>query len=174
MAPFAVSNIPRDKTPIFSRSFKQKLILSGLVDNQVLYLSNTLNTIQVMLNLYKPLNKLVVYALLPLFILFSCQPADEPALLDDGNPELLSLEETLASYDDGSDDAGEEQRGFRRGPRFRTLTKALVITGLAPVIVKNRVTVFAPTDRAFKKLGITPKNVAHVDNLKENFIIPCS
>jgi len=109
----------------------------------------------------------VTFLLLPLFLVFSCQPNEDPDLLEDDSLHLLSLEETLASFDDGSDDPGEAERGFRRGPRFRTLTKALVVTGLLPVIIKNKLTIFAPTDKAFKQIGLTARNIRDVENLKE-------
>ena len=86
---------------------------------------------------------------------------------DDDSLELMTLEETLESYNDGTEEDSEVDRHNRKRPRFRTLSKALAITGLVPVIVKNRVTIFAPTDAAFKNLGITPKNVREVENLKE-------
>jgi len=117
--------------------------------------------------MYKNLKRLVTLVLLPVFLVFSCQTTEDPDLLDDDSLELMSLEETLASFDDGTEEASDADRGKRKRPRFRTLSKALAITGLVPVIVKNRVTIFAPTDNAFKKLGITPKNVREVENLKE-------
>lgn len=119
-----------------------------------------------MTHIFKNLRQSAALILVPLFLVFGCQSTEDPVLLDDDSLELLSLEETLDSFDDGSEEASATDRHKKKRIKFRTLRKALAITGLVPVIVRNKVTIFAPTDDAFQKLGITPKNVGEVDNLR--------
>ena len=72
--------------------------------------------------------------------------------------------EPLEGKDAGAEDA---RRRFFRIPTFFTLVKALIKTDLLGPVVRNELTVFAPTDNAFAKLGIYPWNVGRVENLEE-------
>lgn len=57
--------------------------------------------------------------------------------------------------------------GFSGKPTFKTLNVALARTGLAGTVSSNILTVFAPTDEAFAKLGLDQRNIADVPNLTE-------
>jgi len=105
--------------------------------------------------------------LVPLLLVFSCQTTDDPDLLDEDDLELLTIEETLDNLSLEAEELTAVDRGKKRRPSFRTLSRALWSTGLFPVIARNKVTLFAPTDEAFRGLGITPKNVKKVPNLRE-------
>lgn len=115
---------------------------------------------------FKLLRQLCAVILVPAMLVFSCEPND-PNLKQDDSADMLELVPILESFDDGSEEASETDRHRGKKPRFRTLVKALVVTGLAPVVRKEKITIFAPTDAAFEALGITPKNVEEVENLEE-------
>lgn len=66
-----------------------------------------------------------------------------------------------------SEDGFKSFRKIKKVPTFRTLLTALVKTRLIGTVAKERLTVLAPTDAAFRELGITPGNVGQVENLKE-------
>ena len=106
----------------------------------------------------------------------SCEK-EEMAVPDEQNSELKDITQVLESY-------GEEQEGddgynleegednlksgkFREIPTFNTLLVALVKTNLLGTVAKNRLTVFAPSDKAFAKLGLNPRNIGSVPNLKQ-------
>ncbi len=102
--------------------------------------------------------------MIPALILSSCQPEEEQALQPAEN--LPSIEEALANFDQELDFEDEEPNArFRRVrvPTFFTLIKALQATDLLKVVAKNKLTIFAPDDIAFAKIGITPFNVHQLD-----------
>lgn len=55
----------------------------------------------------------------------------------------------------------------RRRPSFSTLVVALAKTGLLRTVATEQLTVFAPSDEAFAKLGLNPFNIGSVPNLRE-------
>ena len=55
---------------------------------------------------------------------------------------------------------------FRR-VTFFTLFRALQVTGLTKTVATEQLTIFAPSDYAFAKLGLNPNNIDKVPNLKE-------
>jgi uncharacterized surface protein with fasciclin (FAS1) repeats len=54
-----------------------------------------------------------------------------------------------------------------RKPTFSTLLVALAKTGLTSTVAKEHLTLFAPSDEAFAKLGLYPNNIGSVPNLRE-------
>jgi transforming growth factor-beta-induced protein len=67
-----------------------------------------------------------------------------------------------------------KKKGFakraKKVPTFFTLSTALKETGLFKTVVKNKLTVFAPTDDAFAALGLNPSNVGDVPGI-ENILL---
>ena len=95
-------------------------------------------------------------------IAVSCSKDDQ--MMQETESSELSLMQIIESM---SEDNAEFKSGPRAGVSFSTLNVALARTGLASVVSKNRLTIFAPTDAAFAKLGLYPNNIASVPNLKE-------
>jgi transforming growth factor-beta-induced protein len=83
----------------------------------------------------------------------SCSNEDAP-LVDNMEIEK-SIIEVLDSY--SNDDV--TRRPDSKKPTFKTLSVALAKTGLAGTVSSNILTVFAPTDAAFAKLGLDQKNI---------------
>jgi uncharacterized surface protein with fasciclin (FAS1) repeats len=54
-----------------------------------------------------------------------------------------------------------------RKPTFSTLLVALAKTGLTSTVAREHLTLFAPSDEAFAKLGLYPNNIGSVPNLRE-------
>ena len=97
----------------------------------------------------------------------SCEKENE-VVPEEPSPSDMTITEILESY--GETQPGDDsmlKRGHRDRPTFRTLTRALVRTRLIRTVVFNELTVFAPTDDAFAELGLNPRNIVHVPNLKE-------
>ncbi|MFO7573832.1 MAG: fasciclin domain-containing protein [Bacteroidales bacterium] len=91
-------------------------------------------------------------------------PFDEDAVIE-GN-----IVDVLASYGEIEDfgELGEEKGKYSSvKPTFGTLNAALARTGLAGIVSRNQMTVFAPTDAAFAELGLSPRNITSVPNLRE-------
>ncbi len=55
----------------------------------------------------------------------------------------------------------------KKVPSFKTLTAALTKTKLLPVVAKEQLTLFAPSDDAFASLGLNADNIVDVPNLTE-------
>jgi transforming growth factor-beta-induced protein len=72
-----------------------------------------------------------------------------------GEPDYFNIEEDPSKFDP------------KANPTFGTLNSALARAGLAGLVSRNQMTIFAPTDVAFAQLGLTPKNIASVPNLQE-------
>lgn len=72
-----------------------------------------------------------------------------------GEPDYYLIEDDPSKFDS------------KANPTFGTLNSALARAGLASVVSRNQLTLFAPTDAAFAELGLTPKNIASVPNLQE-------
>jgi len=92
--------------------------------------------------------------------LASCSETSELAR-EDALEELFAFDDN-AAYDNLTDDNTliAEARGHRPGRfSFRTLSAALRCTGLAETVRFAPVTIYAPSDRAFAKLGLDPSNV---------------
>jgi len=79
-----------------------------------------------------------------------------------------NIVELLESYNSGGAVAkSSSSKSSDYEPTFEVLSKALARTKLASTVSRNRLTVFAPTDKAFAALGLTTKNITTVDNLAE-------
>ena len=134
-----------------------------------------------MIKLRKSLQLLTV-AILASALVVSCQ--EQQDVRPDGSQ--VNLYEAIENFDQeieyygydteaGSSINGRKYGSWKRGkkdwyskrPKFRTLTVALARTGLISTVVRGDITVFAPTDEAFAQLGITPRNVGQIPNLKE-------
>ena len=72
-----------------------------------------------------------------------------------GEPDYFALEDDPSKFDS------------KANPTFGTLNAALARAGLAGMVSRSQLTIFAPTDVAFAELGLTPKNIASVPNLQE-------
>jgi transforming growth factor-beta-induced protein len=72
-----------------------------------------------------------------------------------GEPDYFNAEEDPSKFDP------------KANPTFSTLNAALARAGLAGLVSRNQMTIFAPTDVAFAQLGLSPKNIASVPNLQE-------
>ncbi|PKV63081.1 fasciclin domain-containing protein [Pontibacter ramchanderi] len=108
-----------------------------------------------------------------LAMLFSFSACDKQ---DDVQPEadLLSASEDMLTVLQRTDlmkgNAPAHAKAHKnqdRKPTFNTLLVALAKTGLTSTVAKNDLTLFAPSDEAFAKLGLYPNNIGSVPNLRE-------
>lgn len=76
-------------------------------------------------------------------------PADKAFVID------MDEAEDLEFYD-------EETIESRRPPTFNTIQAAINCTGVLPLLQEGKRTLFAPTDKAFAKLGLGPDNVCDI------------
>src|SRR6056297_1792774 len=99
----------------------------------------------------------------------SCEK-EETVVPDEPETSGMTITEILESYGENeteADDSSLLKWGRRDRPTFRTLTTALIKTRLIGKVAFNRLTVFAPTDKAFAEIGLNPRNITSVPNLKE-------
>lgn len=116
---------------------------------------------------YRVKTQIALFSALAIFAA-SCEkePVSRP-----GSEEIETLgdiTEILASY--GEPDfftKGDEQKGEKNAVTFSTLNVALAQTGLMGIVASSQLTVFAPTDDAFAKLGLNARNISTVPNLRE-------
>jgi transforming growth factor-beta-induced protein len=103
------------------------------------------------------------------FISSGCNESDKyvaPAMED-----LPSLTEYLEAFDEeveytevlaeGNSDARWGYKRWKRKPTFFTLVAALNYTGLLKTVIKEKLTIFAPDDKAFGELGLNFFNIRH-------------
>ena len=84
-----------------------------------------------------------------------------------------TLTEALEAFDDeveyveyaapSESNARWGYKRWKRKPTFFTLVSALNYTGLLRTVVKEKLTIFAPDDRAFGKLKLNPWNIRRLD-----------
>ena len=122
---------------------------------------------------------LLTFVLAISFVLVSCQeenisPEENVIAQEENAVPLEDINTTLENWDQEveymelTEDGENSRRRWRRfRPTFFTLTVALLKEDLLGTIIREDLTVFAPTDRAFAKLGIFPWNVGRVENLTE-------
>ena len=97
----------------------------------------------------------------------------EDVMPQEGLQDLQTIEQMLENFNEEiefverSEDGYKSFRKYKRVPTFRTLLIALAQERLLSTVIRNELTLLAPTDAAFRELGITPWNVRKVDNLKE-------
>lgn len=107
-----------------------------------------------------------------LFIISSCNQNEEDVAPIQEN--LPSLTETLEAFDEeveyteyssieGESNARWSYRKWKRKPTYFTLVSALNYTGLLRTVVKEKLTIFAPDDKAFAKMGLNFWNIRKVD-----------
>ena len=127
--------------------------------------------------------KKLFIALFVMAFVFSCNEEEAVVEMEEIEPaesQIETNEDVIATLEnwelevndvepvDGKGSGSEDaRRRFFRIPTFFTLVKALIKTDLLGTVVRNELTVFAPTDRAFARLGIYPWNVGSVPNLEE-------
>lgn len=109
----------------------------------------------------KPLKSIFKLSYLLLFIFsisfISCstEELDDPNGIDQGK----SIVEILNNYGNDQDSSTKSVNSKSGKPTFKTLSVALAKTGLSGTVSSNRLTVFAPTDKAFSDLGLDQKNI---------------
>ena len=96
----------------------------------------------------------------------SCNPSEENLAPVENLPELTEALETfdeeveyLEYYSAGETNARWGFRKWRRKPTFLTLVSALNYTGLLKTVIKGKLTIFAPDDKAFSELGLNFWNI---------------
>jgi len=96
---------------------------------------------------------------------------DEPATQTQQEPNIVNTLEAFNNeieYFDADDDSQLKALKYDfRKVTFFTLAKALQVTGLTQTVATGKLTVFAPSDYAFAKLGLNSSNISSVPNLKE-------
>jgi uncharacterized surface protein with fasciclin (FAS1) repeats len=105
----------------------------------------------------------------------SCSEKDEITPMENQTSMVSSIPDVLADFGKLSSEfdeyrANPEAPGvvpMSAQPTFSTLNVALARTGLAGVVSRNELTVFAPTDEAFAAIGLNNRNIASVPNLRE-------
>jgi uncharacterized surface protein with fasciclin (FAS1) repeats len=107
-----------------------------------------------------------------LLILSSCTEKEEFQPVENTSENLNDIPTVLDNFTVGdiefNDDVTDEKLLFKRDvPTFKTLVAALIKTNLLSTVAKNRLTVFAPTDKAFEALGLNARNIGSVPNLKQ-------
>ncbi|MFI1742973.1 fasciclin domain-containing protein [Thalassobellus sediminis] len=127
-----------------------------------------------MKNLFKNrrpnLFNLPIIVLVVAFLTFSCNNEDvETINLEATTPSIV---EVLANFNTESISTSpisksKSDKYSNAEPTFEILSVALAKTKLASTVSKNRLTVFAPTDKAFMDAGITKKNVASIPGIKD-------
>ena len=105
------------------------------------------------------------------FIISSCNQHEEANIAPiEDLPELTAALEQFDEeveygeyYSEGDEGARWSYRRWKRKPTFFTLVSALNYTGLLGTVVKEKLTIFAPDDKAFAKLGLNFWNIRKLD-----------
>ncbi len=79
----------------------------------------------------------------------------------------IELEQLAPGFESATAADNTAFLGRVRIPTFFTLAVALREADLLGAVTSNQLTIFAPTDRAFARLGIHPWNVGEVENLSD-------
>lgn len=95
---------------------------------------------------------------------WSCSTVEDNQPVVDIDSDLMTIPAVLKSMEDGIDE-DVDFSARKNKTTFATFNAALGSTGLASVFAKNDLTVFAPTDEAFAKLGLNPGNIRRAENL---------
>ncbi|WP_186756587.1 fasciclin domain-containing protein [Echinicola salinicaeni] len=110
--------------------------------------------------------KIFMIALFSVIAFTACQETED--ISPDTNNDFPNLIQALSDFDgeyeyledDGNDaDARKGPTKYLRKPTFFTLTAALKYTGLFPTVAKNKLTLFAPDDKAFADMGLNFMNI---------------
>jgi uncharacterized surface protein with fasciclin (FAS1) repeats len=109
------------------------------------------------------------------FIFSACKKEDSGPAPQPQQSQVKDIAKTLETYDQQisyfeQQDLKSSERSYRydiRRVTFFTLFRALQVTDLTWAVATEKLTIFAPTDYAFAKLGLNPSNIDKVPNLKE-------
>ncbi|WP_242204271.1 fasciclin domain-containing protein [Aestuariivivens insulae] len=105
---------------------------------------------------------MLMFALL--LLVLSC--SNEDVEIMDAESQEPTIIEVLESYNRTASTAKTTSSdGYSDGPTFEILSVALAKTKLSSTVSKNRLTVFAPTDKAFEAIGLNKKNIADVPGI---------
>lgn len=112
-----------------------------------------------------------VLAIALLFLTVTACNKDEDAVAPPQTEPTLT--EALEAFDEeveyveysatGESNARWGFKRWKRKPTFLTLVSALNYTGLLKTVVKEKLTIFAPDDRAFRELNLNPWNIRRLD-----------
>lgn len=114
--------------------------------------------------------KFFLNALLLFFFAFLAAACQEEEQLQGPAPEAseMNLYDALSRYNQGSgSQKAADGMSNAKKPSFSVLKVALAKSGLMGTVASERLTLFAPTDEAFAKLGLNKQNIGDVPNLKE-------
>jgi uncharacterized surface protein with fasciclin (FAS1) repeats len=104
-----------------------------------------------------------------IMVVSSCNQSDEdvaPATDEDlltSYLEAFDEEVTYSEYTSEESNARWSSKYVKRTPTFFTLSSALIYTGLVKTVAKEKLTIFAPDDNAFAKIGLNFWNIKKVD-----------
>jgi len=113
--------------------------------------------------------KLFSVIVMMVFIVSSCNQTEEdvaPLQDDKSLTEYLDAfdqEVTYAEFVEDASNARWSNKYITRRPTFFTLSSALIYTGLVKTVATNKLTIFAPDDAAFAKLGLNFWNIKKLD-----------
>jgi uncharacterized surface protein with fasciclin (FAS1) repeats len=102
-------------------------------------------------------------------IVSSCNQSEEdvtPAIDDNlltSYLEAFDEEVTYSEFTSEESNARWSSKYVKRRPTFFTLSSALIYTGLVKTVAKEKLTIFAPDDDAFAKIGLNFWNIKKVD-----------
>lgn len=109
------------------------------------------------------LNPVFLLALLSVVFIASCEKEaiQSDQLVDAIESEFDITEQygEIEIYDEDQSNESARSRGGKYNIRFRTLSKALKYTGLDEAVAAGGLTIYGPTDAAFRKLGLSTKNI---------------
>lgn len=103
-------------------------------------------------------SKVLLIGLIAFGVMFAGCEKDDVSPQQDNQQEVFDIETTLEMITENPDflktdgESELKRRKWRRYPTFRNLGYALFKTRLFTTVVRNELTVFAPTDEAFEKL----------------------
>lgn len=108
-----------------------------------------------------------VIAIFALSLFISSCEKNEIVEVENEAQELKDIAAVLESY--GTYDEGEDLKfGIGKNvPTFNTLLVALIKIKFIKHRCQKKLTVFAPTDKAFAAIGLNPRNIWSVPNLKQ-------
>lgn len=108
--------------------------------------------------------------LISVLVLSGCSK-EEPVVQAPQEPNIINTLEAFdkdIEYFESDNDSQLKSYNYDfRKVTFFTLAKALQVTGLTQTVATGKLTILAPSDYAFSKLGLNPSNIATVPNLKE-------
>ncbi|MDH3243674.1 MAG: fasciclin domain-containing protein [Saprospiraceae bacterium] len=108
-------------------------------------------------------NAVFLLAFLSILFLVSCEKESiQPDQVADSTEIDFDITEQLGEiewFEEGNSSESARTRGGKLSIRYRTLSKALKCTGLDEAVAAGGLTIYGPTDAAFRKLGLNSKNI---------------